>query len=147
MSFRELLMNLNLSAFASGLTLGLGLIVSQMINPVKVLSFLDVAGNWDPSLALVMAGALLTLGFLQWLIRKSLNQHSHSANTIKQANPKQIDAKLIIGSSLFGIGWGLSGLCPGPALSGLTSGLLGSYVFVATLFIGFLLFNKLHRKP
>ena len=139
-------MNLNLSAFASGLTFGLGLIVSQMINPVKVLSFLDVTGNWDPSLALVMAGALLTLGLLQWLIRKS-TKHIQSANAIKQATPKKIDVKLIFGSSLFGIGWGLSGLCPGPALVGLTSGLSGSYVFAAALFIGFLLFNKLHRKP
>ena len=139
-------MNLNISAFASGLTFGLGLIVSQMINPVKVLSFLDVLGNWDLSLALVMAGALLTLGFLQWLIQKSA-KHSHSAIAMKHATPKKIDSKLIIGSSLFGIGWGLSGLCPGPGLMGLSSGLFGSYVFIATMLIGFLLFNRLHHKP
>jgi len=138
-------MNLNISAFASGLTFGLGLIVSQMINPVKVLSFLDVTGNWDPSLALVMVGALLTLGLLQWLIKKSA-KHKPSTNKTKPALSKKIDAKLITGATLFGIGWGLSGLCPGPALIGLTSGLSGSYVFVGAMFIGFLLFNLLHRK-
>ncbi len=138
-------MNLNLSAFASGLTFGLGLIVSQMINPVKVLSFLDVTGNWDPSLALVMAGALLTLGLLQWLIKKSA-RYRLATNKTKRTLSKEIDAKLITGATLFGIGWGLSGLCPGPALMGLTSGLSGSYVFVAAMFIGFLLFNILHRK-
>jgi uncharacterized membrane protein YedE/YeeE len=139
-------MKLNISACASGFIFGLGLILGQMINPVKVLAFLDVAGQWDPTLALVMAGALITYSFLRQII--NLYQKKNANNEPKASIiPKaKIDAKLIIGSALFGIGWGLSGLCPGPALLGLTSGLLGSYVFVVTLFIGFFVFNILHRQ-
>jgi uncharacterized membrane protein YedE/YeeE len=139
-------MKLNISACASGFIFGLGLILGQMINPVKVLAFLDVAGQWDPTLALVMAGALITYSFLRQIInlyRKKNANNEPKGSIIPKA---KIDAKLIIGSSLFGIGWGLSGLCPGPALLGLTSGLLGSYVFVVTLFIGFFVFNVLHRQ-
>ncbi|MEY3190806.1 MAG: hypothetical protein RIS10_923 [Pseudomonadota bacterium] len=139
-------MKLNISACASGFIFGMGLILGQMINPVKVLAFLDVAGQWDPTLALVMAGALITYSFLRQII--NLYQKKNANNEPKASIiPKaKIDAKLIIGSALFGIGWGLSGLCPGPALLGLTSGLLGSYVFVVTLFIGFFVFNILHRQ-
>ena len=139
-------MKLNISACASGFIFGLGLIIGQMINPVKVLAFLDVAGQWDPTLALVMAGALITYSFLRQIInlyRKKNANNEPKGSIIPKA---KIDAKLIIGSALFGIGWGLSGLCPGPALLGLTSGLLGSYVFVVTLFIGFFVFNVLHRQ-
>ncbi|CAA9891847.1 conserved membrane hypothetical protein [Candidatus Methylobacter favarea] len=138
-------MNSNFSSFISGLVFGLGLVISQMTNPVKVLAFLDVAGSWDPTLAFVMADALLTLGLLQRLIRKRPEQIQ---DTDLQAcvNPKAgVDAKLISGSAIFGIGWGLSGFCPGPALIGLTSGLAGSYVFAGAMFIGFFLFNRLHR--
>ena len=139
-------MKLNISACASGFIFGLGLILGQMINPVKVLAFLDVAGQWDPTLALVIAGALITYSFLRQIInlyRKKNANNEPKGSIIPKA---KIDAKLIIGSALFGIGWGLSGLCPGPALLGLTSGLLGSYVFVVTLFIGFFVFNVLHRQ-
>lgn len=138
-------MNLNLSAFISGLIFGLGLVLAQMTNPEKVLAFLDIAGNWDPSLALVMVGALLTLGTLQRLIRKPSEQ-IQDTDLQTCVNPKaKIDAKLIIGSAIFGIGWGLSGFCPGPALVSLTAGLAGGYVFVGAMFIGFLLFNSMHR--
>ena len=139
-------MKLNISACVSGFIFGMGLILGQMINPVKVLAFLDVAGQWDPTLALVMAGALITYSFLRQIInlyRKKNANNEPKGSIIPKA---KIDAKLIIGSALFGIGWGLSGLCPGPALLGLTSGLLGSYVFVVTLFIGFFVFNVLHRQ-
>ncbi len=138
-------MNSNLSSFASGLVFGLGLVISQMTNPVKVLAFLDVAGSWDPALALVMVGALLTLGLLQRLIRKRPEQ-IQDTDLQAYVSPKQrIDAKLITGSAIFGIGWGLAGFCPGPAIVSLTSGLAGSYVFVGAMFIGFFLFNRLHR--
>ena len=139
-------MKLNISACVSGFIFGMGLILGQMISPVKVLAFLDVAGQWDPTLALVMAGALITYSFLRQIInlyRKKNANNEPKGSIIPKA---KIDAKLIIGSALFGIGWGLSGLCPGPALLGLTSGLLGSYVFVVTLFIGFFVFNVLHRQ-
>jgi uncharacterized membrane protein YedE/YeeE len=142
MFFKATAMKLNISAFASGFIFGLGLIIAQMTNPVKVLAFLDVAGNWDPTLAFVMTGALLTFGILNQIINKRLEQSSETDTTPKA----KIDKKLIIGSALFGIGWGLSGLCPGPALMSLTSGLLGSYVFVVALFIGFVLFRLLHRN-
>ena len=139
-------MNLNLSSFASGLIFGLGLVISQMTNPVRVLAFLDVAGNWDPTLAFVMIGALSTLGILQGLIQKSPEKIQDTDLQVS-VNPKAgIDAKLIFGSILFGLGWGLSGLCPGPALISLTSGLAGGYMFVGAMFIGFFLFNYLHRS-
>jgi uncharacterized protein len=145
MAFEALSMNANLSSFISGLIFGLGLVISQMTNPVKVLSFLDVAGNWDPTLAFVMIGALLTLGILQRLIRKRPEQIQDTDLQTCVSPKAKIDAKLITGSAIFGIGWGLSGLCPGPALISLTSGLAGSYMFVGTMFIGFFLFNRLHR--
>ena len=78
-------MNSNLSSFANGLVFGLGLVIAQMTNPVKVLAFLDVAGSWDPALALVMVGALLTLGILQHLIRKRPGVHSHNMTPICKA--------------------------------------------------------------
>jgi hypothetical protein len=145
MAFKASLMNLNFSTFISGLIFGLGLVIAQMTNPVKVLAFLDVAGRWDPTLALVMVGALLTLGILQWLMRKRLGQIQDTDRQDLISPKSQIDAKLLIGSAVFGIGWGLSGLCPGPALVSLTSGLAGGYVFVGAMFTGFLVFNWLHR--
>jgi uncharacterized membrane protein YedE/YeeE len=116
-----------------------------MTNPAKVLAFLDVAGDWDPSLALVMASALLVLGVSQRL--------AHAADPaelgLEQSpcdNPKAaIDSRLLIGAAIFGIGWGLSGICPGPAIVGLSSGLPGSYVFAGAMFGGFFLFKLLHR--
>ncbi len=139
-------MKLNISACASGFIFGMGLIIGQMINPVKVLAFLDVAGQWDPTLALVMVGALITYSFLRQIINLYRKKNANNEPKGSIIPKVKIDAKLIIGSALFGIGWGLSGLCPGPALLGLTSGLLGSYVFVVTLFIGFFVFNVLHRQ-
>jgi uncharacterized membrane protein YedE/YeeE len=146
MAFEESSMNANLSSFASGLIFGLGLVISQMINPVKVLAFLDVAGSWDPTLAFVMVGALLTLGLLQRLIRKRPEQIQDTDLQACVYPKARIDAKLITGSAIFGVGWGLAGLCPGPALVSLTSGLAGSYVFAGAMFIGFFLFNCLHRS-
>ncbi len=133
-------------AFVFGLIFGLGLIVAQMVNPAKVLAFLDVAGKWDPSLALVMGGALLTLAIAQRFIRTSPElaeeQNQSSCDNSKAAG---VDAKLIGGAAIFGIGWGLSGICPGPAIVGLTTGLPGSYVFVGAMFVGFALYRLLHR--
>ena len=138
-------MKANFSSFVCGLIFGLGLVIAQMTNPGKVKAFLDVAGAWDPTLALVMVGALLTLGILQRLIRKRPEQ-IQDTDLQTCINPKsRIDAKLVTGSAIFGIGWGLSGFCPGPALISLTSGLAGSYVFAGAMFIGFFLFNVLHR--
>ena len=144
MSFKKSSSFLILTAFFSGLIFGLGLIVAQMTNPAKVIGFLDVAGHWDPSLAFVIIGALVTLSSLQFLIKKSCRYNASKTESAKPLHSK-VDAKLIIGSSIFGIGWGLSGLCPGPALVSLTSGLTGTFVFVGAMFTGFVVFKVLHQ--
>ncbi|MGZ4999438.1 MAG: DUF6691 family protein [Methylomonas sp.] len=139
-------MSKNILAFVSGLIFGLGLIVAQMVNPGKVLAFLDVAGKWDPSLALVMLSALLILGVAQRFIRTSPElAQEQTQSSCDNSKGTGIDAKLLGGAAIFGIGWGLSGICPGPAIVGLTTGLPGSYVFAGAMFVGFALFGLLHR--
>lgn len=97
-----------------GVLFGIGLLLSGMTNPAKVQGFLDIAGNWDPSLALVMAGAIAA-AFLpfQWAKRQ---QHCALGAPMQLPVKRQIDRPLVLGSALFGIGWGLSGICPGPAI-------------------------------
>ena len=138
-------MKSNFSSFACGLIFGLGLVIAQMTNPGKVKAFLDVAGAWDPTLAFVMVGALVTLSILQYLIRKPPEQIQDSDQQACVSPKARIDVKLITGSAIFGIGWGLAGFCPGPAIVDLTSGLAGSYVFAGAMLIGFFLFNYMHR--
>lgn len=132
-----------ISALFCGVLFGLGLVVSQMLNPDKVLAFLDVAGQWDPSLLLVMASALATLVTANLTILKRpkpmLEDSFHTPVS------GRIDSRLLIGSALFGIGWGLSGLCPGPAISGLVYNFTGSYIFTGAMFTGMWLFHILHR--
>jgi hypothetical protein len=124
-------------AFLSGLVFGAGLIVSQMSNPAKVIGFLDIAGNWDPSLALVMAGALAVFGAVYWLIK------GRSAPLVAErfAAPTEtrIDRPLLAGSLIFGVGWGLSGFCPGPAVVGSAFGNPLVWLFVAAMIAGMLL--------
>jgi uncharacterized membrane protein YedE/YeeE len=116
-----------LSAFGAGLLFGIGLWISGMANPRKVLDFLDVAGNWDPSLLLVMGGAVaVTLLFFRPLIRK---------RGIAFENTK-IDTTLVLGSAIFGIGWGIGGYCPGPALTALSNLSAEALVFVAAMVAG-----------
>ncbi len=125
------------SAFLVGSIFGLGLLISEMVNPAKVIAFLDVTGNWDPSLALVMASALIVtfLGYRFVLRRPQPFFEPRFFLPTRQ----DIDARLVGGSALFGIGWGLAGLCPGPALSNLSfsgaDGLLFAGVMVATMWI------------
>ena len=124
-------------SLVSGIIFGFGLTVSSMTNPAKVLGFLDLFGHWDPSLIFVMIGAIIVSSpffFLSKSKRKPLFAQSFS---IPEA--KKIDTKLIFGSSLFGIGWGSVGLCPGPAISSLA--LLNNYslAFIVSMFLGFLL--------
>jgi uncharacterized membrane protein YedE/YeeE len=133
-------------ALLFGLVFGLGLIIAQMTNPNKVLAFLDVAGNWDPSLALVMASALLVLGSALHLYKTPAEDLDAEVTQSCSSQKSGIDKDLILGSSLFGLGWGLSGICPGPAIVDLSSGLPGSYVFVAAVFAGFWLFDLVHKK-
>ena len=131
----------NLVAGLLGLLFGFGLIIANMTNPSKVLAFLDVSGEWDPSLAIVMASALITLAAIQRLMELSPETQS-SCDGVKQG----IDRRLLIGSAIFGIGWGLSGICPGPALVGLSSGLPAILVFIGAMFVGFVIFNRLHQR-
>jgi len=127
-------MRLIISAFASGLLFGLGLIVSQMVDPAKVLGFLDIFGNWDPSLAFVMGGAV-AVSALGTLVAKRRGVPV-LAPRLDIPTRRDLDPRLIGGAALFGIGWGLVGLCPGPALVNLTFGPWQAFVFVAAMVIG-----------
>jgi uncharacterized protein len=125
------------AAFAAGLVFGLGLIVSGMSDPGKVIGFLDLAGRWDPSLAFVMGGAIL-VGFFAFRLagRRARN---FLGGAMHLPASRDVDRGLVGGSLVFGIGWGLAGFCPGPALVALGSGQAKAAVFVAAMLAGMLL--------
>jgi uncharacterized membrane protein YedE/YeeE len=127
------------SAFASGLVFGLGLIVSRMVDPGKVLAFLDIFGDWDPSLAFVMAGAV-AVSALGSLVAARRGAPVLAAR-LEIPTRRDLDARLIGGAALFGVGWGLAGFCPGPALTALTFGPGEVFVFVAAMVAGMALFT------
>ena len=131
-----------LVALAIGALFGAGLATSDMTNPVKVQNFLDVAGSWDPSLAFVMGGALVV---------SALGYQAARRRAAPWLGPRfelptrmDLDLPLILGSALFGVGWGLGGFCPGPALAGLLQGVGGVYLFVAAMLAGILLHRGLY---
>lgn len=134
----------NLIALISGLIFGLGLILAGMANPHKVLSFLDIAGAWDPSLAFVMGGAI-AVGSLAFAAARKL-KHSYLGNTMNLPVSRVIDRRLVLGSLVFGVGWGLAGICPGPALVLLGSGSAKGIVFVAAMLLGMGIFEILERN-
>ena len=134
-------MNKIVSLFC-GIIFGIGLVVSEMINPEKVLGFLNVFREWDPSLALVMIGALIVVTPIFHLF-KNKNKPVFSLNFFIPTN-KQLDKKLIIGSIFFGAGWGLIGLCPGPAITSLALLNASSVVFVVSMFTGFYIALKVN---
>lgn len=125
----------------SGIIFGVGLSVSQMIDPAKVLGFLNIFGAWDPSLAFVMIGALIISSPFFHLFKN--NNKPVFADSFSYSNNKELNKKLIIGSSLFGAGWGLAGLCPGPAIASLALLNPSSLIFVITMFVGFYISNYL----
>ena len=131
-------------ALACGVLFGAGLVVSDMINPARVLAFLDVAGDWDPALAFVMGGALvvsLTANAIRHrLERPLLDERFHLPTN------RRIDARLVGGAVIFGVGWGLVGLCPGPALAGLLSGRWQLPVFVGAMIAGMGLYYALKAR-
>ena len=133
-----------LSALLSGLVFGLGLIVSGMANPAKVLGFLDLAGAWDPSLAFVMGGAIL-VGFFAFLIAKRRTLSFIGAE-MKLPTASAIDSRLLTGSALFGAGWGVAGFCPGPGLVALGMGEPKALVFVAAMLVGMLIFSWREKR-
>jgi uncharacterized membrane protein YedE/YeeE len=132
-----------LSAFAAGLVFGVGLILSGMMDPGKVIGFLDVAGTWDPSLAFVMGGAILVGAFAFRLAGKRARTFLGGAFHLPER--RDIDPRLVGGSVLFGIGWGLAGFCPGPALVSFGAGYEQAAVFVAAMLGGMVLFRALDR--
>lgn len=134
---------LELASLAAGLIFGLGLIVSGMADPGKVLGFLDLAGRWDPSLALVMAGAIGVGVFAFGLARR--RGSSVLGGTLSLPTTQGIDARLVVGSLLFGIGWGLAGFCPGPALVAVGMGQAKALWFTAFMLLGMLLFEGVER--
>ncbi len=130
----------NLIAFGSGLLFGLGLLVSGMANPAKVKGFLDVFGAWDPSLALVMLGAIAVtvLGYA-WARKRS---SAWSGEGFDWPCQTTIDKRLIGGGVLFGIGWALAGFCPGPALVAMGAGIWQAWLFVAAMVAGMVLHDR-----
>ena len=123
-----------LSSFAAGLVFGLGLVISGMINPAKVQNFLDVFGAWDPSLALVMGAALIVTG-IGYRLLKPLSHPLFEAK-FQWPAATDIDPRLVSGAAVFGVGWGLGGFCPGPAITAATLGRPEVYIFLASMLAG-----------
>lgn len=137
-------MKYNLASFGAGLLFGLGLLVSGMANPEKVLGFLDIAGQWDPSLAFVMGGAII-VGFFAFTVAKKRTT-SFLGFDIRLPAADRLDKRLVIGSVLFGAGWGLAGFCPGPGLVALGAGKTGAMVFVLAMIAGMGLFEVIEKN-
>lgn len=133
------------SALVAGLVFGLGLILSGMANPAKVLGFLDLAGRWDPSLAFVMAGAI-AVGVVAFSAARG-RKRSLLGEPMRMPTATQLDRRLVGGSLLFGIGWGIAGFCPGPALVALGMGETKAAVFVLAMLAGMGIHALLERKP
>lgn len=125
------------AALLSGLIFGWGLLISGMSNPAKVQNFLDLFGHWDPSLLLVMGGAIGVTAPGFWLLRK--RARPLFATQFSWPGRTDLDGRLLVGAALFGIGWGLGGYCPGPAVTGLPALDSGTVVFVATMLGGMVL--------
>ena len=126
-----------LVAFLAGLLFGVGLLVSQMTNPAKVIGFLDITGRWDPSLAFVMVGAIAVYGAAYWISRARDARPIFAADFYLPVR-NQIDGRLVAGAVIFGAGWGLSGFCPGPAVVSIAFGDPRVWVFVVAMLAGIL---------
>jgi hypothetical protein len=132
-------------AILSGAIFGFGLSLSGMVDPARVIGFLDIAsGHWDPSLMFVLGGAVC-VAFVAVAIQRRLSRPVLDTQ-FHLSERTDIDARLIVGSVLFGIGWGLAGFCPGPALSALTTGLMSVLLFVAAMTVGMLLHDRVLAK-
>ena len=131
------------TAGLAGLLLGLGLILSGMANPAKVIGFLDMAGPWDPSLGLVMGGGLVvgSIGFA--LLKKQ--PKTLTGEPLNLPTSRKIDLRLVLGSVLFGIGWGVTGICPGPGLVLLGAGIPEGIIYIASLLAGMTLYSLIEK--
>ena len=137
-------MRMLVASFAGAL-FGLGLAVSGMMNPAKVIGFLDLAGGWDPTLAFVMGGALLvTIPAFRVILGRP---RPILADTFALPTKSALDGRLLGGAALFGVGWGLSGFCPGPAVAALTTGLTPVFAFVAAMMVGMVLYAWVFERP
>ena len=134
-----------LAAILSGLLFGAGLVVSDMINPARVLAFVDITGEWDPSLAFVMGGALIP-SYFAYLIRKRRFMPAFDDRFYVPEHGR-VDRALIGGAVLFGLGWGLVGLCPGPAIAALTTGRWEAALFVVAMLAGMILYRLTVGRP
>ena len=134
-----------IAALISGATFGLGLAVSGMMDPAKVIGFLDFAGDWDPTLALVMGGALLvTVPAFRLILGRSRPVLESGFALPKRAT---LDGRLLGGAAVLGVGWGLSGFCPGPAVAALSTGLVPVFAFVAAMVAGMALYKWVLERP
>jgi uncharacterized membrane protein YedE/YeeE len=139
MSYSGLLRNA--AAFGAGLLFGIGLVVARMTDPAKVIGFLDLAGRWDPSLALVMVGAVaVTLAGFRLAGRRDM---SFLGEPLRWPKATQVDPRLLAGALAFGTGWGLAGFCPGPALASLLSAGVKPWIFVLAMLAGMSLYEVL----
>jgi uncharacterized membrane protein YedE/YeeE len=132
------------TSLLAGLVFGLGLMVSGMANPAKVLGFLDLAGRWDPSLAFVMAGAI-AVGVIAFAVARRRTVSFLGAE-MKLPMARHVDRRLVGGGLLFGVGWGVAGFCPGPALVALGMGESKAAVFVVAMLVGMGIFELLERR-
>jgi uncharacterized membrane protein YedE/YeeE len=132
-----------LSEFLVGLLFGLGLLLSGMTDPGKVIGFLDLSGMWDPSLAFVMGGAI-AVGFFAFALAKKRTS-SFLGGALHLPTSSQIDKRLLIGSALFGAGWGIAGFCPGPGLVSMAAGQPKAAVFVVAMLAGMVVFEMADR--
>lgn len=132
-----------ITEFIVGLLFGLGLMLSGMTDPGKVIGFLDLFGAWDPSLALVMGGAIL-VGFFAFTVAKKRST-TFLGGVLRFPTNMDIDKKLVVGSVLFGAGWGLAGFCPGPAMVSMADGQPKGLVFVLAMLVGMLGFELMDR--
>jgi uncharacterized protein len=137
-------MNSRVAAFISGMIFALGLGISGMTQPAKVIAFLDITENWDPSLAFVMVGAILVHAVLYRLIRRRTTPLFASTFTVPTRT--DIDARLVGGAALFGVGWGLGRFCPGPAVTSLASGNTAVVIFVIAMLAGMYLFKLVEHQ-
>ena len=133
-----------MAAFASGLIFALGLSLSGMTQPAKVTAFLDITGDWDPSLAFVMIGAILIHTLLYRLIRRRSSPLFATMFAIPTRT--EIDPRLVGGAALFGVGWGLGGFCPGPAVTALVSGQAAVVIFVVSMLTGMYLYKLMEMR-
>ena len=132
------------ASLLAGLVFGLGLIVSGMADPAKVLGFLDLGGAWDPSLAFVMAGAI-AVGAMAFAVARQRTV-SFLGAAMQLPTPRELDGRLVIGSVVFGIGWGVAGFCPGPGLVALGMGEVKAGVFVLAMLVGMGAFELIERR-